>query len=88
MVLGKEHLSTWASMKNLEAVLRDQGKYAQAEEMPRHVLQLSGTVLDKENPSTLTSMRSAEGSGQVRAGGKDASTDATAEPEGARQGAS
>jgi hypothetical protein len=37
-------------------VLRDQGKYEQAEEMYRQVLGLSETVLGKEHPFTLTSM--------------------------------
>ena len=32
-VLGKEHPSTLTSMNNLAMVLRDQGKYEQAEEM-------------------------------------------------------
>jgi hypothetical protein len=31
MVLGKEHLSTLLSMNNLATVLRDRGKYEEAE---------------------------------------------------------
>jgi hypothetical protein len=34
-VLGKEHPSTLTSMYNLAMVLKDQGKYEQAEEMRR-----------------------------------------------------
>jgi len=37
-MLGKEHSSTLASINNLAAVLRDQGKYEQAEEMYRQEL--------------------------------------------------
>jgi hypothetical protein len=43
-------------MNNLATVLRDQGKYVQAEEMHRQALRLSETVLGKEHPFTLTSM--------------------------------
>jgi tetratricopeptide (TPR) repeat protein len=43
-------------MNNLATVLRDQGKYEQAEEMHRQVLGLRETVLGKEHPDTLTSM--------------------------------
>ena len=53
---GTEHPSTLMSMNNLAMVLRNQGKYEQAEEMHRQVLKLSETVLGKEHPSTLTSM--------------------------------
>jgi tetratricopeptide (TPR) repeat protein len=55
-VLGKEHPDTLTSMNNLATVLRDQGKYEQAEEMYRHALRLRQTVLGKEHPSTLTRM--------------------------------
>jgi tetratricopeptide (TPR) repeat protein len=37
-------------------VLRDQGKYEQAEEMHRQALGLYETMLGKEHPSSLTSM--------------------------------
>jgi hypothetical protein len=37
-------------------VVRDQGKYEQAEEMHRRVLRLRETVLGKDHPDTLTSM--------------------------------
>jgi tetratricopeptide (TPR) repeat protein len=37
-------------------VLRNQGKYEQAEEILRQALRLSETVLGKEHPDTLTSM--------------------------------
>jgi hypothetical protein len=55
-VLGKEHPSTLTSVSNLVAVLSDQGKYEEAEEMHRQALGLSDTVLGKEHPSTLTSV--------------------------------
>jgi hypothetical protein len=41
-------------MDNLAAVLRNQGKYEQAEEIPRQVLGLSETVLGKEHLDTTT----------------------------------
>jgi hypothetical protein len=37
-------------------VLKDQGKYEQAEELHRQELGLSGTALGKEHPSTLISI--------------------------------
>src|SRR5271154_3522108 len=43
-------------MNNLATVLRDQGKYEQAEEMFRQALRLRETVLGKEHPDILTSM--------------------------------
>jgi hypothetical protein len=39
-------------MNNLATVLRDQGKYEQAEEMLRQALGLSGTALGKGHPHT------------------------------------
>jgi hypothetical protein len=51
-VLGKEHPGTLTSMNNLAGVLREQGKYEQAEEMHRQVLGLSETVLGKEHSHT------------------------------------
>jgi hypothetical protein len=47
-------------MRHLALVLRDQGKYEQAEEMHRKELGLRETVLGKEHPSTLTSEYSQE----------------------------
>jgi tetratricopeptide (TPR) repeat protein len=44
-----------ASINNLAAVLRDQGKYEQAGGMYRQELRLCKTVLGPDNPSTLTS---------------------------------
>ena len=55
-VLGKEHLSTLASMNNLAEVLRSQWKYDKAEEMHRQALVLMERVLGKEHPDTLASM--------------------------------
>jgi hypothetical protein len=43
-------------MNSLAGVLRDQGKYEQAEEMYRQAFLLMETVLGKEHPSTLTSI--------------------------------
>jgi Tetratricopeptide repeat len=43
-------------MQHLALVLRDQGKYEQAEEMHRKELGLRKTALGKEHPSTMTSM--------------------------------
>jgi hypothetical protein len=62
-VLGKEHPSILTSMNNQALVLRDQGKYEQAEEMHRQVLGLFETVLGKEHLS----------------GGRDASTSTRAD---------
>ena len=44
-------------MNKLANVLSNQGKYEQAEEMHRQALGLSETVLGKEHPFTLTSMK-------------------------------
>jgi tetratricopeptide (TPR) repeat protein len=60
-VLGKEHPSTLMSMNSLAMVLKDQGKYEQAEEMLRQALRLRETVLGKEHPSTLMSMNNLAG---------------------------
>ena len=43
-------------MNNLALALRDQGKHDQVDELHRYALRLSETVLDKEYPSTLTSV--------------------------------
>jgi hypothetical protein len=50
---------TWAlmSMNKLVNVLSNQGKYEQAGEMHRQALGLSETVLGKEHPFTLMSMK-------------------------------
>jgi Tetratricopeptide repeat len=55
-VLGKEHPDTLTSMNNLATVLKDQGKYEQAEEMLRQIFGLSETVLGNGYLSTLMSM--------------------------------
>jgi tetratricopeptide (TPR) repeat protein len=47
-VLGNEHPDTLTSMNNLALVLRDQGKYEEAEEMYRQALRLKETALGKE----------------------------------------
>jgi Tetratricopeptide repeat len=43
-------------MSNLTNVLRNQGKYEEAEEIHRQTLRLSETVLGKEHPDILMSM--------------------------------
>jgi tetratricopeptide (TPR) repeat protein len=43
------------SMSNLAGVLRRQGKYKEAEEMNRQMLELSEKVLGEDHPATLTS---------------------------------
>jgi tetratricopeptide (TPR) repeat protein len=43
-------------MNNLALVLSDQGKYEQAEEIHRQILELRETILGEEHPDTLTSM--------------------------------
>ena len=60
MVLGKERPSTLTSMNNLATLLRNQGKYEQAEEILQKILRLSETVLGKEYPSTRMSMNNLE----------------------------
>jgi tetratricopeptide (TPR) repeat protein len=52
-VLGKEHPHTLASMHNLALVLRDQGKYPEAEQMYRRVVEVRERVLDREHAPFL-----------------------------------
>jgi hypothetical protein len=54
-VLGKENPDTLTSMNDFASVLRDQGKYPEAEQMYREVMEVKERVLGKEQPSTLTS---------------------------------
>ena len=74
-------------MSNLVTVLGDQGKYEEAEEIYQYALGLKEMVLGKEHPDTLTSMSNpgfrAEESGQVQAGGRDASKSTRAAGDGA-----
>ena len=46
-ILRTEHPDTLASINNLAEVLRNQGKYEQAEEMHRQTLELREKVLEK-----------------------------------------
>jgi tetratricopeptide (TPR) repeat protein len=90
-VLGTEHPSILMSLNNLACVLRDQGKYEEAEEMHRQVFRLSWMVLGKEHPHTLTSMNNL--AAVLRDKGKyeearDASTSTRADGDGAGQRAS
>jgi hypothetical protein len=48
-VLGKEHPSTLTSMDNLSLMLRDQGKYEEAEATQRQALGLAEKGLGKEH---------------------------------------
>jgi hypothetical protein len=48
-VLGKEHPSILTSMNNLSLVLRDQGKYEEAEATQRQALGLAEKELGKEH---------------------------------------
>jgi hypothetical protein len=65
------------SMNNLAGVLRDQGKYNEAEQMRREVVEGQERVLGKEHPYTLMSMNNLalvlSGSGEVWRGGADSS---------------
>jgi Tetratricopeptide repeat len=54
--LGVDHLSMLMSVSNLAAVLRDQGKYEEAEEMNRRGLAGREKVLGVDHRSTLTSV--------------------------------
>jgi tetratricopeptide (TPR) repeat protein len=86
LVLGINDENTVASLGMLAIILNSRGKYEQAEEMNRQLLRQRETMLGKEHPSTLTSMNNLalvlKVSGQVRAGGTDASTSARAEGDG------
>ncbi len=55
-VLGPAHPDTLTSMMNLATALNLQGKYAEAEEMNREVLEARKRVLGPEHPDTLKSM--------------------------------
>ena len=55
-MLGRENPSTLSSMNNLALVLDSQGKYEEAEEIHRAILELKEKVLGRENPSTFDSM--------------------------------
>jgi tetratricopeptide (TPR) repeat protein len=55
-VLGTGHPDTLTSVSNLALVLRDQGKYKEAEEMHRRALEGKEKVLGTEHPYTLISV--------------------------------
>ena len=55
-VLGMEHPDILMSMNNLAQVLSYQGKYEEAEQMYREVLESRRKVLSMEHPDTLTSI--------------------------------
>ena len=54
-VLGKEHPFTFTSMHNLANVLDGRGKYEEAEQLYRQVLEGFEKVLGKEHPETQKS---------------------------------
>jgi hypothetical protein len=68
-------------MNNLARVLRDRGKYEEAETMYRQILGLRERVLGKEHPNTVTSMNNLaevlSKTGQIE-GGSDALVDSRA----------
>lgn len=53
---GPKDLSTVTSLNNLAIVVREQGKYEEAEVMHREALSVRERVLGKEHRDTLTSM--------------------------------
>ena len=55
-LLGAEHPDTLASMSNLALVLRSQGRYDEAEQMHRQILQSKRKTLGDRHPDTLMSM--------------------------------
>lgn len=56
-MLGKDHLDTLISIRNLASSLGLQGKPAEAEAILRQTLQLKEKALGKEHPDTLRSMK-------------------------------
>lgn len=54
-MLGAERPSILDSMDNVAIALNSQGKYEEAEEMYRQVLQLRTKLLGTEHPDTLAS---------------------------------
>jgi tetratricopeptide (TPR) repeat protein len=54
--LGDDHPPTLYSMNNLAIVLRQQGRYAEAETLHRQTLELKKKALGDDHPSTLSSM--------------------------------
>src|SRR2546423_1842602 len=53
---GRKPPSTLTSVNNLALVLRDQGKYEEAEQVHRRALEGYEKSLGREHPSTLTSV--------------------------------
>jgi guanine nucleotide-binding protein subunit alpha len=60
-VLGVDHPDTLTSVNNLAVVLRNQGKYGEAESMSGRALAGTGKVLGVDHPSTLTSVSNLRG---------------------------
>jgi hypothetical protein len=56
LLLSTSVTDTLTSVGNLASVLRNQGKYEEAEAMNRRALEMREKVLGKEHPDTLTSM--------------------------------
>jgi tetratricopeptide (TPR) repeat protein len=55
-VLGVDHPETLTALTNLALMLRDQGKYEEAEEMNRRALKGEERVLGVEHPYTLNTV--------------------------------
>ena len=55
-VLGEHHADTLKSRHNLAVVLQEQGKWQQAEEMHKEVLEVMRQVLGEHHPDTLSSL--------------------------------
>jgi len=60
-VAGVGHLDTITSMNNLAGVMREQGKYEDAEVMHQQALAAREMILGKEHPDTITSMNNLAG---------------------------
>jgi serine/threonine protein kinase len=55
-LLGEGHPDTLGSMDSLAGVLKDQGKYAEAEQVIRPVVEIRQRVLPNEHPDTVDAM--------------------------------
>jgi len=55
-VLGAEHPATAQSLNNLAGVLKDQGRYGEAEPLYRRALAIHEKGLDAEHPDTATAL--------------------------------
>jgi Tetratricopeptide repeat len=84
-VLGQEHPSMLSRMENLACTYRSQGRFREAEVLQESLLVKRRRVLSEDHPDVDQYSQpsgSAEPSGKVCRGGKDASTDVGAEGDG------